>query len=354
MRDGAKQPTLRANTGCARTNCRSPEGQARIEYRRPRFAILLSVALALGIVVHPSAAQERATASAKPVTLLLTFEHTIHSQINGRTYVVQVALPFATLRPGGDTLRFPSLYLLDGDWELPQAAGALRAGGPGGPGGVVLVGVGYPPGKALGAPAPGGGETAYRWRDYTPPHIPASTPKPSEFDEHLEIGGAPLFLRVLKEEIIPLVERTYPVNGDRGIHGHSLGGAFALYVLLEDPDAFSRYAITSASYWWDNRSWMLRERRLWTTRSSLQKRVYIGVGELESVYQDLERSRLVVALCQGRFEGAYRGLTVRTEVLQGQAHPSFLHIWRAAQALYPDTVDRNPPDPTLQNPCAGR
>jgi hypothetical protein len=299
-------------------------------------------------------AQAPAVAQAKPVTLPLTLEHSIRSRINGRVYVVQVALPLASKQPGGDTLRFPSLYLLDGDWVLPQVAAGMRGRTLDGPGGVVMVGVGYPPGTTFGVPAPDGGATAYRWRDYTPPHIPDSTPKPPEFDNHPEVGGAALFLRVLKEEIIPFVERTYPVNSDRGIHGHSLGGAFALYVLLEDPDAFTRYAITSASYWWDNRSWIAREQRLRATRTSLEKRVYISVGELESVYQDLERSRLVVALCQGRVEGAYKGLIVRTEVHRGQDHSSFMHNFRAIQVLYPRTANLDPPEPTLPNPCAGR
>jgi predicted alpha/beta superfamily hydrolase len=323
---------------------------------RIRRCLLVSLALSTLLSVCPGGAfaQARGTPAAKPVTLPLTFEHTLRSRINGRTYVIQVALPFATARPGGDSLRFPALYLLDGDWALPPVAAALRRSGTGGSSGVVMVGVGYPPGTTLGMPPPGGGETDYRFRDYTPPHIPDSLPRPTNFDAHPEIGGAALFLRVLKEEIIPFVERTYPVNSDRGLYGHSLGGAFALYVLLEDPDAFSRYAISSASYWWDNRSWILRERNLWKRRSGLEKRVYVSVGEFESSYQDLERNRLVVTLCAGRFEGAYQGVNLTTERIPGIGHQSFLHLLYAAQALYPDAANLDPPNPTLPNPCQFR
>jgi predicted alpha/beta superfamily hydrolase len=52
---------------------------------------------------------------------------------------------------------------------------------------------------------------------------------------------------VLRDEIIPLVERSYRITDDRGIMGHSLGGLFAAYALFEAPDLFRRYGILSPS-----------------------------------------------------------------------------------------------------------
>src|SRR5687767_4725631 len=143
--------------------CREGHNERAHLSGRSRFAIVSALALAAILTTGRASisAQTPLTTPGKPVVLPLAFEHSIRSRINGRIYVVQVALPLASARPGGDTLRFPSLYLLDGDWILPQVAATLRGSTLDGPSGVVLIGVGYPPGTALGVPAPEGGATAY-------------------------------------------------------------------------------------------------------------------------------------------------------------------------------------------------
>ena len=83
------------------------------------------------------------------------------------------------------------------------------------------------------------------------------------------------------DEIIPLIERTYRTSPARALHGHSLGGLFATYVLFEDPDLFSRYAIMSPSYRWEHESTYAREAAFRAGRTSLRKQVFLGVGGLE-------------------------------------------------------------------------
>jgi predicted alpha/beta superfamily hydrolase len=72
--------------------------------------------------------------------------------------------------------------------------------------------------------------------------------------EKVRSGGAPAFLRVLREEILPFVEETYRTSEDRGIAGHSFGGLFAAWMLLEAPDLFRRYGLNSPSLWWERRT----------------------------------------------------------------------------------------------------
>jgi predicted alpha/beta superfamily hydrolase len=45
-------------------------------------------------------------------------------------------------------------------------------------------------------------------------------------------GGTAKSLEVLKTEIIPFVDKCYKNNSDRGITGHSMGGLFTAYCLL--------------------------------------------------------------------------------------------------------------------------
>ena len=69
-------------------------------------------------------------------------------------------------------------------------------------------------------------------------------------------GGAPLYARMLVEELKPWVDRTYrtrPGREDTGIGGSSFGGVLALYAGLAHPEAFGRVAAVSTSVWVDDR-----------------------------------------------------------------------------------------------------
>jgi predicted alpha/beta superfamily hydrolase len=61
-------------------------------------------------------------------------------------------------------------------------------------------------------------------------------------------GGGAAFERFIKEELRPLIEGRYPVNGAQSVlAGHSYGGLFTATVLANDPDAFAGYMIGSPS-----------------------------------------------------------------------------------------------------------
>ena len=64
-------------------------------------------------------------------------------------------------------------------------------------------------------------------------------------------GGAAQFLAFLKTELIPYVEAHYPANGVRSIHGHSYGGLFLFYVLMNDPSLFGGYLVLDPAMGWD-------------------------------------------------------------------------------------------------------
>lgn len=65
-------------------------------------------------------------------------------------------------------------------------------------------------------------------------------------------GGSPTFLTFIEKEVIPFVEKTYPVTQNRAIYGYSYGGLFMSYVLLTKPDLFKTILICSPSLFADN------------------------------------------------------------------------------------------------------
>lgn len=135
------------------------------------------------------------------------------------------------------------LYVLDGNQYFGTATEAvarqsfLRTIKP-----VIVVGIGYPSGEfAVG--------TRERWFDLT-----HQASLPSQRSVREKTGGGVLFQRVLLEEIRPFIGARWHVDpGAQAIWGQSLAGLFALQLLLERPDAFAAFAVSSPSIWWNNK-----------------------------------------------------------------------------------------------------
>lgn len=66
-------------------------------------------------------------------------------------------------------------------------------------------------------------------------------------------GGANAFLAFIKAELIPYINRKYPVASKGNVlYGGSLGGLFVIYTLLNDPALFTSYIAIDPSLWWDD------------------------------------------------------------------------------------------------------
>lgn len=125
---------------------------------------------------------------------------------------------------------YPVIYVLDAPMTFAFAAqGALITYFDEAMPEVLVVGVGEPL------------TSAYQWgahraRDYSPRPVPDD---PSS-------GHASTFFDALQQEIVPLVDSHYRANpSDRALWGHSFGGAFAVYALLERGGLFQRVIATS-------------------------------------------------------------------------------------------------------------
>jgi len=298
-------------------------------------AISLSVfaLLAGGIDASTGIAQQPRADTAPPVTLPNTHVHVLHSRVNGRTYRIEVSLPGAYVNGGpGDTARYPSLYLLDMGlltflYPYQQTAPNLQLRRP------ILVGVSVPD------------DTLKKWSDrefdYTAPLTAADSqyfngtglgPPPL-------VGGAPQFLRVLKEEIIPLIDKSYRTSGDRGIEGVSLAGFFVAYAMLEEPDLFTRYAMISPSLWypWGREKGIVLEREpeFAKRHPTFQKTVYLNVGTEENPDMIAVGWQFVRQLCRSISNGYYKGLDLGAESIAGMLHGSPQASVRALAAFWP-------------------
>ena len=163
----------------------------------------------------------------------------LSSKLTGRIYRIQVMAVGDAPATG-----YMPVYVLDGDMMFPTAATAAYTyyhhAKDNGAQPLLIVGIGYDNGKLLDIPM--------RSLDYTPPmdargKISDSQPKRGEADA---------FLRMIQSELKPLLQQRYRLQADKAtIMGHSYGGVLALYALLQHPNDFSHYVISSPSMWWN-------------------------------------------------------------------------------------------------------
>lgn len=113
-----------------------------------------------------------------------------------------------------------------------------------------------------------------RQRDYTPTSSSPGFKDPSgKAHEHLEF---------IHKDVFHYIETKYNTDPSRRTYiGNSFGGLFGAYILLNSPESFRHYIISSPSMWWDNDFMLQQEFRIPITQKNA---VFISVGELETKY----------------------------------------------------------------------
>lgn len=205
------------------------------------------------------------TESAVP-GLLDTRSHVLTSDAVAREIALTIWLP-----PSYESSEatFPTLYVLDAPMTFAFAAqGALITMFDGAMPEVIVVGVGEPL------------ASAYHWganraRDYAPRQVP----------EDPSSGHAADFFDALGHEIVPLVDEHYRTTpSDRILWGHSLGGTFALYALLERGGLFQRIIATSPAVY--EQGAQLLDADAWPEPgASVHANLFTSIGSLDHAYR---------------------------------------------------------------------
>lgn len=99
-------------------------------------------------------------------------------------------------------------------------------------------------------------------------------------------GGADNFIKFLKEELIPFVDKNYRTEPYRILFGISSSGMFTIYNLLTAPDIFNAYFASSPSLWWDNRLLLKVAETTFEkqTKYESHKFLYIALGGRDDIW----------------------------------------------------------------------
>ncbi len=258
----------------------------------------------LGAVLFSLAAPVALAEPAK-FEVALSAVHEVTSAKLGRNFQIFVKRPSGYLDPQNADRRYPAIYLSDGPYTFPVAAGATGA-----PMHEKVLERAF-----IIAFSSGAGEDHQELRvlDLTPFNNPGWK---------RDTGGAEEYLGFLTDEALPFLENRYRIDPARRIYvGQSLGGLFGAWVLLTRPETFEAYILTSPSLWFHDRRIFAVEKETAADRKDIKARVYFATGGQETspqVAQDMvaDQSAFAAALRARK----YSGLEIRDEIIPDGLH----------------------------------
>lgn len=235
---------------------------ARKSLSAPLLALLLASPIAFA---EPSPATT-APATPPPFQIERSAVHTIASPTLKRSYDLYVKLPPGYDKPENVQRKYPVLYLTDGPYTFQVASGVTRV--PFNHGTFeefILVGLSY---------SHGDDPALSRERDLTPLVDVRKKQAPT--------GEAPSYFGFIKNEAIPLIEKTYRADPRRrSLAGQSLGGLFGIWVMFNEPELFQNYILTSASLWYNKKAMFEAEAAYAKTHTDLKANLYMAIGSTE-------------------------------------------------------------------------
>jgi len=252
--------------------------------------LLLTVAATLAFV---ASAQAQAPIAGRLASVAL-----------GETREYSVRLPAGYAAAVGR--RYPVIYVLDGPpLDGHTAAGAAELAAKGQAPDLIVVGI---PNMQRGG----------RGRDFLPPSLSFRRRDGTPFT-----GGADRFLRFLRDELAPRIERDYRTSRPRLLVGHSLGAIFVCYSLTAAPALFDGRFAHSPAIWRDEDTVAGELSRYLASARTLGSFFYLSVGALEGggLGGGYEKLRAVLAA-----RATAAGLRWRAAVTPGAAHETNVRL----------------------------
>lgn len=193
----------------------------------------------------------------------------IHSQQVNQDYKIYINIPASYYQYPNST--YPALFLLDADYSFPITSGIVtHLSDRGRIPEMFIIGIAYDGPEQY---------KLHRTRDYTPVFTPTGG-YGAKYQKHS--GGAGKFSLFLKEELIPSLNQRFRLNSQKTLVGHSYGGLFGSWLMLQEPKLFNNYIIVSPSLWYDNNYLFSVEQNFSQKNPSLPVRAYFAIGSKEN------------------------------------------------------------------------
>ncbi|NHN24060.1 esterase [Flavobacterium jejuense] len=181
----------------------------------------------------------------------------LYSQTLKESRDIYVQLP-TNYNPNSDK-KYPVAFILDGEIFLPTVSNVQD-----------YYSGGFTPEMILVAIS----NSKNRMRDLTTSNIKEMYGMP--FNE--ENGAAINFIKFIETELIPFIEKKYPVTHFRTLIGHSYGGLFTIYTLIHHPHLFSNYLAIDPSLDWDSQKLINESREILSSHNYKGKSLFMSLS----------------------------------------------------------------------------
>jgi predicted alpha/beta superfamily hydrolase len=155
--------------------------------------------------------------------------------------------------------KYPVIYILDGEVFLPTVNNVHSFYSGGFMPEMVIVGI---------------SNDKNRMRDLTTSKVTEMYGMPFE----QENGDAANFNKFIGTELIPFIENKYSVTNFKTLIGHSYGGLFTIYTLINHPELFSNYVAIDPSLDWDGQKLLAEAQDKLSSNSYKGKSLFMSLG----------------------------------------------------------------------------
>jgi len=191
------------------------------------------------------------------------------------SFVISVQLPEEYGKDA--SINYPTVYMLDANFHFPTLAATVKQYEMAGmlpP--IILIGIGYKSFQLM---------DSLRTRDYL---YPAALPS----DEINAVGGGQKFNDFISNQLIPRIDSSYKtIKTNRSLLGHSFGGYFSLYALLNQTEngktVFTNFVAASPSLWYNKFYLNQLVDKLKSRTNTDTLNIFTTVGGLENAEWDI-------------------------------------------------------------------
>jgi ferri-bacillibactin esterase len=206
-------------------------------------------------------------------TVLSSRQLDFTSRVNGRSYRLKVAIPFAPAPEDG----YPVLYVLDGDAFFGTFSDSARLRGAVGElSPAVVVGLGYQSDDI-------GVLMREHYRDLIPVEPGAGRRElDGDLVEARGYGGGESLLEVIASEVKPKVADIVAVDPRRSLlFGHSIAGLLVLWAMFSRPEEFETCLALSPTISWNRDAVFAAAASFTSGEAATTPRLYVAAGGLE-------------------------------------------------------------------------
>lgn len=140
------------------------------------------------------------------------------------------------------------------------------------------------------------------------------------YSDNPNYGQSQKFYRFLQKELIPKIESKYSAySTNRTFSGHSLGGLFSIYAMLQTDKIFDNYIALSPSLWVNYQNLYSFEKLYSAKSRTLKRNVFITSGGLEIANLILFHVNDFTTYIRKR---KYKGLNYKKKIYAGKTHIS--------------------------------